>query len=52
MSQLTFIIAYMFPETANWLASAAEYVSPRTLHFRYIDTLLNRIIHVGINCEI
>ena len=23
---LTFIIAYMFPETANWLASAEEYV--------------------------
>ena len=24
--QLIFIIAYMFPETATWLASADEYV--------------------------
>jgi hypothetical protein len=24
--RLMFIVAYMFPETANWLASADEYV--------------------------
>lgn len=24
--QLIFIVAYMFPETVNWLASADEYV--------------------------
>lgn len=27
------IVAYMFPETANWVTPASEYVPSDTLHF-------------------
>jgi hypothetical protein len=46
-----FTIAYMFPETVNWLASADEYVPLSLYSFRVLNTL-GRIIHVGISCEI
>ena len=45
-------LAYMFPETVNWLASADEYVPPTLYSFFVVIDTLDRIIHVGINCEI
>jgi len=33
---LIFIVAYMFPETVNWLASADEYVSFILCYFRVL----------------
>jgi len=50
--RLMFIVAYMFPVTVNWLASADECV-PLTLYVLYSCTdTLDRMIHVGISCEI
>ena len=42
----------MFPETANWLTSAEEYVLVFNLAESQSDSIICRIIRVGINAVI
>ena len=49
---LTDIPATMFPETANWLTSAEEYVLVFNLAESQSDSIICRIIRVGINAVI
>ena len=53
MINLHLFVATMFPETANWLTSADEYVIITCENLLSILTIFTRrIIHVGINAII